>query len=254
MKVRMAYTKKGSAKYIAHLDLTRLFQRAFRRAEVDILYSEGFNPHPKISFGAPLPVGMEGEREYVDVELVDLGFEDMQEAFRRLSSQMPQGIELLSCQVVPVGAPKLMALLDTAVYLVEVPLRGVDEAAEGSGGGLTHFAIAIQRWLQRSEILWERRKENKVLSVDIRPFIRSVTVSEVRPLPETRVFPEEHAGIIVVFEIAAVIGNAGSVRPLEIVGALGRDRDFRFDLDRAQARRTGVYWIDAGGELRVPDA
>jgi radical SAM-linked protein len=65
----MAYTKKREARYIAHLDLARVFDRAIRRAQIEVAYSEGFNPHPKISFGPPLPVGVEGQREFVDIDL-----------------------------------------------------------------------------------------------------------------------------------------------------------------------------------------
>lgn len=242
MRARMAYTKKASARYIAHLDLARLFQRAFRRAAVEIAYSEGFNPHPKISFGAPLPVGMEGEREYVDVDLKELGFEELRAAFGRLSSQMPQGIELLSWQILPDRAPKLMALLDTAVYRAEVPWV----CSDVMNVERTEFLEqALQGWLKQPEILWERHKENTVVSVNLRPFIREVTVSELLPL-----LGGHQMGI---FEIVTVLGNAGSVRPLEILGAFSRDNGVKLDLESARVKRSGVYWSDVTGTRRGPD-
>jgi radical SAM-linked protein len=211
---------------------------------VEVVYSEGFNPHPKISFGAPLPVGMAGEREFVDVDLRALGFEELREAFGRLSAQMPPGIAILSWQILPDRAPKLMALLDTAVYGAEVPWEMGDEAFVGPER--TEFLERSWRqWLQSPEILWERRKEAKVLSVNIRPFIRTVSVSDVLPLLGARQ--------MAVLEIVTVLGNAGSVRPLEILGAFSRDRGVGFDLAGACVKRRGVYWLDAYGERRGPD-
>jgi radical SAM-linked protein len=247
MKIRMAYAKKDSAQYIAHLDMARLFQRAFRRAAVEIVYSEGFNPHPKISFGAPLPVGMAGEREYVDVDVRELGFDDMREGFVRLSAQMPLGIELLAWQILPDRAQKLMALLDTAVYRAEVPGREENKAEAQVAGEISELERGLHRWLEQEVICWDRKKEGKVLSVDIRPFIRSVTMVGAGRLNE------DEGGRGVDFEIVTVLGNAGSVRPMEILGAFCRDEGLGLDLERARARRTGVYWLDAQGVRRAPD-
>ncbi|MCL1790453.1 MAG: TIGR03936 family radical SAM-associated protein [Peptococcaceae bacterium] len=250
MKVRMAYTKKEAARFIAHLDMTRLFQRAFRRAAVEIVYSEGFNPHPKISFGAPLPVGLVGEREYVDIEVMDLRFEHMREAFVRLSSQMPPGIEVLAWQILPERTPKLMALLDTAVYRVEVPIRntkGQERGVEVRERLSVMNVQTVDHWLAQKGILWERKKEGKVVTLDIRPFIRSISLVGESPAADAEGSSE------VELEIVTVLGNAGSVRPTEILGAFGRDEGVAFDLDRARVKRTGVYWMDVKGERRAPD-
>lgn len=67
LRVRIAYAKLEEAKYIAHLDLGRVFERACRRAGIPLAYSQGFNPHPKITFGSALAVGVEGEQEFVDL-------------------------------------------------------------------------------------------------------------------------------------------------------------------------------------------
>ncbi|MEM5817349.1 MAG: TIGR03936 family radical SAM-associated protein, partial [Desulfitobacterium hafniense] len=93
LRVRIAYTKMEEAKYIAHLDLARVFERALRRASVRLAYSEGFNPHPKIAFGSALAVGVEGEQEYVDIELAQEM--DLKELMGRLQEQLPTGIRLI---------------------------------------------------------------------------------------------------------------------------------------------------------------
>ena len=69
MKVRIKFTKQGAMKFIGHLDIMRYFQKAMRRADVDIKYSEGFSPHQVMSFAAPLGVGLTSNGEYMDIEV-----------------------------------------------------------------------------------------------------------------------------------------------------------------------------------------
>ena len=71
MKIRIKFRKYGTMKFIGHLDVMRYFQKAIRRAEVNIRYSEGFSPHQIMSFAAPLGVGITSEGEYVDIEVLD---------------------------------------------------------------------------------------------------------------------------------------------------------------------------------------
>ena len=72
MKIRIKFRKYGTMKFIGHLDVMRYFQKAIRRAEVNIRYSEGFSPHQIMSFAAPLGVGITSKGEYVDIEVLDL--------------------------------------------------------------------------------------------------------------------------------------------------------------------------------------
>ena len=70
MKIRIKFRKYGNMKFIGHLDVMRYFQKAIRRADVGIRYSEGFSPHQIMSFAAPLGVGITSEGEYLDIEVV----------------------------------------------------------------------------------------------------------------------------------------------------------------------------------------
>ncbi len=69
MKIRIKFSKQGNMRFIGHLDIMRYFQKAMRRADVDIRYSEGFSPHQIMSFAAPLGVGLTGSGEYLDIEV-----------------------------------------------------------------------------------------------------------------------------------------------------------------------------------------
>lgn len=92
-EVRLRFSKTGQAKYISHLDTNRVFSRAFSRAKIDLWYTEGFNPHPYMSFSLPLSLGVESMCENVDIRIVDnitnIELKD------RLNDCLPLGIKIV---------------------------------------------------------------------------------------------------------------------------------------------------------------
>ena len=94
MKIRIKFSKQGNMKFIGHLDIMRYFQKAMRRADVEIRYSEGFSPHQIMSFAAPLGVGLTGSGEYLDIEV--LSTDSSKEMVRRLNDVMVEDMEILS--------------------------------------------------------------------------------------------------------------------------------------------------------------
>ena len=93
MKIRIKFRKYGTMKFIGHLDVMRYFQKAIRRSEVNIRYSEGFSPHQIMSFAAPLGVGITSKGEYVDIEVLDT--ENSKKMIDRLNAVMSEGFEIL---------------------------------------------------------------------------------------------------------------------------------------------------------------
>ena len=92
--VRVLLAKKGRAKYTSHLDMQRCMMRAVRRANIDLWYTEGFNPHPYVTFALPLPLGVESEGEPVDIRLEgDMTNEQVRD---RLNATMPEGITVVA--------------------------------------------------------------------------------------------------------------------------------------------------------------
>ena len=92
MKIRIKFSKQGATKYIGHLDLMRYFQKAMRRADIAIRYSEGFSPHQIMSFAAPLGLGLTGSGEYLDIEVTSAGSSfEMEE---RLNAVMAEDIKI----------------------------------------------------------------------------------------------------------------------------------------------------------------
>jgi len=224
MRLRIAYTKIEDARYIAHLDLTRVFERAIRRAGINMCYSEGFNPRPKISFGFALAVGTEGEREYVDIDLLqDM---DLGEALARIQEQLPPGIRLLQGRALNQGAKSLMAVLNAASYRMRV-LMALPIQPE-------RLQEAVSAWLGREHVTYSRYSKRGPTDKDIRPWIKRL---------EAKIQGDE-----VIFDLEVEMGNSGSVRPEEVLASLRELENLPLDLDALQVIRTGVHVSYEGGK------
>ena len=115
MKVRIKFTKHGAMKFIGHLDIMRYFQKAMRRADVDIKYSEGFSPHQVMSFAAPLGVGLTSNGEYMDIEVNSM--KDSKTMVSQLNEVMVEGIEVLSCRRLEDTAKNAMSMVLSLIHI-----------------------------------------------------------------------------------------------------------------------------------------
>ena len=116
--IRTKFNKEGDMIYTSHLDLQQLLQRAFRRAEIDLVHSQGFNPHPKISYGNALALGTESQGEYVDVEIEeDLSVE---EYLNRMNAQLPQGIKFIEAKEIDKQEPSLASVIEYGEYIFTI--------------------------------------------------------------------------------------------------------------------------------------
>ena len=128
-KYIISFSKTGTICYTSHLDLMRIWKRAFKRTGIALAYSQGFNPHPKMGFAQPLSLGYWGMEEYIEFETqVEYTADQL---LQRLAPGLPEGIELKQCM----GAGHLTKTLAShtvaAQYMIEVPLQGGSEPAAG---------------------------------------------------------------------------------------------------------------------------
>lgn len=114
MKIRIKFSKQGHMKFIGHLDTMRYFQKVMRRANVDICYSEGFSPHQKMSFAAPLGVGIVSNGEYFDIEVNST--DSSNEMIKRINEANVEGIEVLKYKLLDDNAKNCMAIIAGADY------------------------------------------------------------------------------------------------------------------------------------------
>ncbi|NLO97029.1 MAG: DUF2344 domain-containing protein [Peptococcaceae bacterium] len=237
MKIRLAYSKQNQAKYIAHLDLARVFDRALRRAQIKIYYSEGFTPHPKISFGPPLAVGVEGEREYVDIDVQEVQGSNQEELLaemvKKLQEQLPEGIKIKGAAVRPEGSKALMAVINLARY--KVFLHGTPEL-EGR-----EVAEACARWLARDEVIVTRWHKGKKSERNIRALVQSIEVLQECCINNR-----------IVLRMDIVTGNQGSVRPEELLASIASLEGLNIEQDKIEIIREGLYIADQKGQLKEP--
>ncbi len=135
-RVRISFAKLPAIRYIGHLDVVRLFERAFRRARLPLAYTLGFTPHPRLVFAAPLALGATGSSELLDVYLTRrLALDELRD---QLAAQLPPGCRLVALQEMPLDAPSVATLVRWAEYLVEVvgasaEAEGLERAGEAHG-------------------------------------------------------------------------------------------------------------------------
>ena len=168
MKLIAAYHKGQEIAMISHLDIQRTLQRAFRRASLPLLYSNGFNPHPQFSFATAAATGMSSDCEWFDVELSQQI--DPQEFMRRANAAMPEGMRISGAFAAPEQFGSLSAKLRAAEYRVSfqfeepVSKEKLDETLEAMLAG---------------EIIIQKRTKGGIRPVDMRPYILRVSVGQV---------------------------------------------------------------------------
>ena len=166
MRMIASFEKTERVRHIGHLDLLRFMQRALRRSGLPVRYSQGFNPHIILSFASPLPVGVSGRMELMDIGLA----EDIDEAafMEALRPALPESLPLSGVRAVDDKHPALMAQLTSAAYTIEV--RDVD-----AGSAMVN---AIPQLLARDEIIALRKTKSGEKPCDIRPMIHALSMAE----------------------------------------------------------------------------
>jgi radical SAM family uncharacterized protein/radical SAM-linked protein len=188
-QIRIQYRRGNAVRFYSHLDIMRLFQRALRRANIPLVYSEGYNPHPKISFGPALSTGFMSEAEYLDLTT----FQGVEKTLLdTLQPELPMDLELLGRRVLFSRSESLSQQVNFTRYRVEI-VEPFDSAL---------FETQCSRILQQKELFVERQKKNNIKKVDIRPFI-----DDIKPM--------EHG-----FELNAHIQDGKTVRVDELLDQL----------------------------------
>lgn len=165
MKIRIKFKKQGPMKFIGHLDIMRFFQKAMRRADVDIRYSEGFSPHQIMSFASPLGVGITGSGEYMDIEV--LSTESSAKMMKRINKVLTEDIEILSYRRLPDHAANAMSLVAACDYTI--CLR--KEAAASIGMSAEEFFKGLCSFIKEGDLTIMKKTKKGEKEMDLRPFI-----------------------------------------------------------------------------------
>lgn len=171
MKYVIRFQKTGVICYTSHLDIMKVFKRSFKRADIRLAYSQGFNPHPKMGFAQPLSLGYESLDEYIEFETADGGAQiKADEILNRMRALMPEGLDLLSIE--KATHPKTLAANTVAAeYRVIIPVKE-EERSVVSRDARTLW----QDYMGQEEILTlkKQKKKKEPVLVDIRPKIQEL--------------------------------------------------------------------------------
>ena len=222
MKIRIKFSKTGTMKFIGHLDIMRYFQKVMRRSEVDIAYSEGFSPHQKMSFAAPLGVGLTSIGEYFDIEVHST--DSSAEMIRRMNETMADGMEVLSYVRLPEDSKNAMSLVAAADY--EVTFRKDRQPLPDICQRFSEFCgqpcIEILKKTKKSEQL-----------VDIKPLILESGCSEHH---------EEHP--VIYMKLSA--GSVNNLKPELVIQAFYAFIGSEFEPFAIEVKRLELYGESEG--------
>ncbi|MBP3414938.1 MAG: DUF2344 domain-containing protein [Clostridia bacterium] len=145
---------------MSHLDLVRCFGRYLRRAAIPFWYTEGFNPHPFLTFALPLSLGTAGMRESVDIKLTeDMPLDTLCE---RLNGCLPEGLRIID------AAPPVKKATEITHSLYRIAISGSDD-----------IATALEAFLSSEEIVTQKKnKKKKLVDINLKPAIKEFSVSK----------------------------------------------------------------------------
>lgn len=162
--IRVKYKKEDEMIFISHLDLQRLLQRAFRRAKITLSYSEGFNPHPKMSYGNALALGVESQGEYVDIEIED--DIEVKEFLQRINAELPDGVKFVKAKEIDPKTPSLSSVIVYGEYIFNIDLE--------KPLSKEFVKSRVLKFIKSKEIIvTKKNKKGKNVEVDIRPLIKN---------------------------------------------------------------------------------
>lgn len=168
VKIHYQFKRSTPLRLLSHLDQQRLFQRAFRRANIPIAYSQGFNPHPKMSFALAMSVGLTSDGEYGEVIVAD--DMDSETFISRMNQVLPNGLEIINARICSDGVGSLSAALCKSIYQIKIKVLPETDFEK--------LAESIQAYLELPQIFIQKRnKKGKFVKKDIRPFIEAISVS-----------------------------------------------------------------------------
>jgi len=195
-RLRVKFYRGSEIKFISHLDVMRLWQRAFHRSLIPLAYSEGFSPHPRISLALPLAIGVTSEAELMDVFLdrwlSPPFFTDA------VSQQLPAGIKIIKVQMVTLSEPSLQSLVRQAEYEVSVETEKGQPEVESS----------LSCLLSKEHLPWQHMRDTGPRNYDLRALIDDLWLARINP-----------SGCTIGMRLRC--DSSGSGRPEQVTQALG---------------------------------
>ena len=233
MKIRIKFRKWGVMKFIGHLDMMRYFQKAVRRANIDIKYSEGFSPHQIMSFAAPLGVGITSDGEYLDIEVNKTL--SSKESVQALNNTMVDGVEVVSYVQLPDHAKTAMSLVAAADYALSYK-----EGYESPYSAEEWKQIVEKKFLRQPAFPIMKKTKKSEREVDLKTLVYDFRVEEQEGKP--------------VFFLKVSTGSTDNLKPELVVSSIYDCLGIPYQENAIQIHRLEVYTRDDSGNLLPLDA
>ena len=212
-KYRICYSEGEEVKFISHLDFLRTIVRTFRRAELPVKYSEGFNPHMVMTIGLPLSVGTTTVCDCLEVELTeDI---DIPKAIDAINAVAPRGIKIL-------GIRKAEGL---------TPMYDID-SAEYTAEFTTDKAVDINEYITAPEVMIEKKSKRKINEVNIKDFIRNIDIVS-------------SDGLSHILKLNLNAGNTSNLKPELVLKSM--EKFFDVFVSDVMIERKQIYFEDMTG-------
>ena len=220
MKIRIKFRKWGAMKFIGHLDMMRYFQKAVRRAEIDIRYSEGYSPHQIMSFAAPLGVGITSDGEYFDIEVNTTM--TTKGALAALNRTMVDGVEVTSYVLLPDNAKTAMSLVAAADYRLTYK-----EGYESPYTAEEWKQIIQEKFTDAAQFVIMKKTKKSEREVDLKPLVYDFSVEEEEGKPA--------------FYLKVSTGSVDNIKPELVLSSLYQICGLAYNDAAIQIHRLEVY-------------
>jgi radical SAM-linked protein len=205
-RIRLRYAKRGPMRFTSHRDFARAFERALLRANVPIAYSQGFTPHPKVSYASAAPTGVASEAEYLEIGL--RAVVEPAELCTALDAALSPGLDVLEAVQSPLnGGGSLADRIDVSAWHIELPGIAPAEAE-----------TAVRAFLDASEVLVERLTKQGKRVFDTRAAVVRLALLSVPSTPGD--VPSEVADAPCAILDLVVRQGTPTVRPDDVLSGL----------------------------------
>lgn len=229
MLVRLRFVKLGKVRFTSHRDVARIWERALRRAELGVAYTEGFSPRPKLHFGLALSTGYESFAEYLEVHFNDPTWSELPgDLIARLNATLPSGITVTAVAPVAAGEPSLQESITSCSWLFALPDIGNSTMSDALSAAMAADSLPL-----------ERQRKGKTSTDDLRSSVIELTSA---PEQTGELLPVGATGSAFLAELAT---QPRTARPSELLQVLG------FDPLAARVRRLH-QWIAHDSDRREP--
>ena len=234
VKLRLKFSKNGPIKFIGHLDVMRYFQKAIRRADIDIKYSEGFSPHQLLSFAQPLSVGATSDGEYLDMTLNSMTSKE--DVVEKLNAVMNEGIKILAAEELSETSAKAMTDVYAARYRIRIRESAWENVVSDNDAISSTWPDEFIKFISQDHLPAMKKTKSGEKEIDMKPMIY-----------ESKITPD-----IPGVEILLAMSSSATLKPALLFGKFFESLGIDFSPSYLDIHRLDMYkQIEKDGELII---